>query len=251
MENHKDFWEDVNDYDNNVFSVFADKDAENPIFDYLDSKENNLTVADFGCGPGNFLKFLAERFEEVFAVDYSKTMLEMAKQNNPNIEFKKLDLNNLTPMHNSVDIAISVNSILPKKVQEVDNILSEIYKTIKKGGEFVGILPSADVVHHMALLEYQQQLAEGKDEKEIEEKIESKFRKFHQTSLLGFHRDSDKDPRQKYFYPSEIHWRLKKAGFKSVELQKVYYSWDYCKHFNYGYFPEHERIWDWFVVAKK
>ena len=148
---HQDFWKQINHYDNEVFSVFADKSAENPIFDYLIQKQNELTVADIGCGPGNFLPFLSQQFKQVIALDYSDTLLQKAKENNAqltNIEYKSEDMQDLSSIYNKLDIAISVNSILPETIGEVDKMISEIYRSIKPGGEFIGILPAADTISH-------------------------------------------------------------------------------------------------------
>lgn len=112
-------------------------------------------------------------------------------------------------------------------------------------------MPSADVIAHLALLEHQRLLDQGTQEKEATEEVENRFRIDRQFFTVGFQRDSEEQPVQKYFFPFEIKWRFKKVGFVSVRLRKVYYSWEYCKAHYYGYFPGYERIWDWFVVAEK
>lgn len=251
---HKEFWEEIQDYDSQVFSVFADKDAENPIFDYLKQKPKGMLVADLGCGSGNFLKFLSQNFEKIIAADYSNNLLKEAKKRHStltNIEYKLMDMKDLEGLDGLLDIAISINSILPETINEVGQIIRGVYKSLKPGGEFVGILPAADTVIYLALLEHKQLLDQGKEETEATKEIERIFNTNRQFSILGFQRDSPSDPRQKYFFPSEIELIFKEAGFKSVLLQKVYYSWAYCKDHNYGYFPGKERIWDWFVIAKK
>ncbi len=61
------------------FSVFADKSADNPIFEYLGSKPRGLTVADLGCRSGDFLAFLSTRFDKVIAVSSFEAMLKRAR----------------------------------------------------------------------------------------------------------------------------------------------------------------------------
>lgn len=253
-DEHKAFWREITEYDAQVFSVFADNDADNPIFEYLDGKPQNLTVADLGCGSGNFLPFLSKRFEKVIAGDYSDALLGQAEEANArltNVEYKNIDLRDLKPLYEKLDIAVSVNSVLPETVTEVDKMFGEIYKSIKPGGEFVAVLPAAEAAIHLATLENQKLLDEGLEESEATKRIEKTFQGDRQFSILGFQRDNETSPRQKYHFGFEIPWRLEKAGFKSVELKKVYYSWNYTKDHDYGYFPGRERIWDWFVVAKK
>lgn len=253
-DKHEDFWNEITSYDTQVFSVFADKDADNPIFEYLDSKPQNLTVADLGCGSGNFLPFLSKRFEKVIAGDYSDSLLKQAEEAHAqltNVEYKNIDMRDLEPLYEKLDVAVSVNSVLPEAVTEVDKMFEEIYKSIKPGGELVAILPAAEAAIHLATLEYQKLLDGGVEESEATKRIEKTFHEDRQFSVLGLQRDNKTVPRQKYHFGFEIPWRLEKAGFKSVELKKVYYSWGYTKDHDYGYFPGSERIWDWFVVAKK
>lgn len=250
---YRDFWEKV-DYGSKIFSVFDDTKAENPIFEYLRNKPKKLIVGDLGCGPGFFLPFLSKHFKRITAIDFSSRLLREAQRRChklKNIEYAILDMKNLNSFYNEFNIAISVNSILPETVQDTKKIIKEIYKTIKKGGEFVGILPSADVVIYLALLECNKLISKGVSERKATEGIRKIFEKDRAFNILGFQRDAINQPIQKYFFPFEIKWRFKEAGFKSVELQKVYYSWEYCKNYYYGYFPGYERIWDWFVVAKK
>ncbi len=254
MDDHKKFWDKINHYDETVFSVFADKKAENPIFDYLRKKPHNLTVADIGCGSGNFLPFLSKHFKQVIAVDYSENLLEKAKKEHPqlaNVIYTNLDMRNLAPLRAKLDLAVSVNSLVTETVGDAEQILKEIYKSIKPGGEFVAVLPSAETYIWPALLVHQKMLDEGIEERSATKFIEKVFGVDRQFNALGFQRDNEKSPRQKYFFSFEIEWRLKRAGFKMAELKKVHYSWDYCKKHNFGYFPKCERIWDWFVVAKK
>lgn len=254
IDEHQRFWEGVRDCDKEIFSVFADKDAINPIFDALQQKPSGLVVADLGCGSGNFLEFLSSHFSRVIAVDYSRHLLELARERHTkrsNIDYRKMDLRGLSSLHGSLDIAITVNSVLPGSIEEAGIIFREIYKSLKPNGEYIGILPSAEVVIHYALLEQNRLIGEGMPEEEASGLVEEKWVKDRGFSFLGFYSDDGKCPPQKYFFPFEIRWRLRDAGFKSVDLDKVYYSWAYCREKGYGYFPEMERIWDWFVIAKK
>lgn len=254
MSDHKQFWGGVENYDAQVFSVFADKKAENPIFDYLKKKPHNLTVADLGCGTGNFLPFLSKHFRHVIAVDYAENLLEKAKKRHlqlANVVYMNLDMRNLAPLRAKLDLAVSVNSLVTETVGDAELMIREIYKSIKPGGELVAILPAAETYIWPALLTHQRMLDEGIEEHTATKFIEKVFGTDRQFNAIGFQRDRVKLPRQKYFFSFEIEWRLKRAGFKAVDVGKVHYSWAFCKKYNFGYFPKYERIWDWFVVARK
>ena len=252
-DTQKKAWEDVSDYDYQVFSVFSDKKAKNPIFNYLKKKSKNFIVADLGCGSGNFIPFLSKQFKHVVATDYSEALLKRAKKENKakNVSYMHLDLKDLSSIHNELDIAVSVNSILPSTISDIDVIMKEIYKTIKKGGEFVGILPSGDSIIHLAIAEHQIMMDKGLSEKEANKRISKQYEEKYPFNILGLNVYEPEESPQKMFFPFEIEWRLKKAGFKDIKLEKVHYSWEYCKKQGYGYCPGYESPWDWFVTAKK
>jgi trans-aconitate methyltransferase len=58
-----------------------EQEVVNPLLTFLDALpgRDDLTVADLGCGIGNLLPFLAERFGKVVAVDFSSGMLRQAR----------------------------------------------------------------------------------------------------------------------------------------------------------------------------
>lgn len=246
-------------YEDIVFSVFSDKDAENPIHDHLRQERRDLTVGDIGCGPGNFLPFLSSQFKRVVAVDYCDVFLAQAKRrhsNLKNVEYIELDMTDLSQIHNSLDIAISVNSLIPQSIIKLEKMISEIYQTIKPEGKFVGIMPSVEgMVIYPAQLKFLELIQTGINEQqaigEVEQEYSSPETKQNVTAL-GFYQEKPEHPRQKYHFGPMIKWRFNQAGFKSVELDKVRYSWEFCKKMKYpGYFPGHDRPWDWFVTARK
>ena len=58
---------------------------------------------------------------------------------------------------------------------------------------------------------------------------------------------------QRFTDENEIKQQFKKVGLNLDEdyPKKLYYPWDMSKEFGYGFFPNEEEIWDWFVVAEK
>ena len=61
-------------------------------------------MADLGCGIGNLLPFLADRFHKVVAVDFSRKVLRTAQINCPrdNIQFCRQSLADLSVFHSSL-----------------------------------------------------------------------------------------------------------------------------------------------------
>ena len=49
-------------------------------------------VCDIGCGPGQVARYLHERGADVFGADLSEEMLRHARRLNPDVEFRRLDM---------------------------------------------------------------------------------------------------------------------------------------------------------------
>ena len=67
-------------YFDQISSPF-EQEVVNPLLSFLDGlpDRDKLTVGDLGCGIGNLLPFLSERFHRVVAVDFSNGMLRRAR----------------------------------------------------------------------------------------------------------------------------------------------------------------------------
>src|SRR4051794_13922300 len=74
-----------------------------------------LAVADLGCGIGPLLPLLASRFARVVAVDFAPGMLARARERCAglaNVTFEQRELDDLTPLHGTLDVAVAVNSLV-------------------------------------------------------------------------------------------------------------------------------------------
>lgn len=265
-------------YDENVLSPLS-KGVENPIFDYIAGldKDDNI-VADFGCGTGRLVEILSKKeFNKVYGIDHSENMLRMAIKRcaSPNVEYKNMEMTNLSELYEKIDIAFSINSILPRNPNDTPKMIKEIYETLKPGGRFIAILPSFDAVLYLKKLWSEECL--NKLERKREAKLKSKF-PYSIANWFKKERDKWEAKRetysefrkrklnkkkhlyagdfgivQRFICENEIQGLLGDAGFKKILYKdKVKYSWKLCEKYNYGHFPESDKeIWDWFVVAKK
>jgi tRNA (uracil-5-)-methyltransferase TRM9 len=101
-------------------------------------------ILDIGCGNGRNLLFFAKRGFEVYGLDFSKEMIEQAKEmfkkNKIEIKEKQLivaDMKNIPFKNESFDYIISVASFhhLPKKDHQ--EAIKEIKRVLKKNGECI------------------------------------------------------------------------------------------------------------------
>lgn len=74
---------------------------------YIDDPQK---ILDIGCGPGNSTQVLAQRFPNAYilGIDKSSNMIETAKKDYPNLEFKICDVDkDLSILDNDFDVVFS------------------------------------------------------------------------------------------------------------------------------------------------
>lgn len=98
-----------------------------------------MKVLDLGCGPGFFSVLLANFGCQVIGIDYSDKMLEEARKNaekfEVNIEFQKMDVQDLAFQDEAFDLIITRNVTwnLEKPVQAY----KEIWRVLKNKGHLL------------------------------------------------------------------------------------------------------------------
>lgn len=104
------------------------------IDDFLNLVNKNGRILDVGCGPGKDSHYIASKGFEVVGVDLSEEMIKIAKKNFPRIDFRIMDMRELSFEPNSFDgIFVAFSFIhLPKK--EVSGVLIKLYELLKGGG---------------------------------------------------------------------------------------------------------------------
>ena len=270
-------WENVvDDFDGKILNLRLKKGnkrlfdcIEDYIKEYLKEKKNKVFVADFGCGNRKLIESLANEFgiENVYGIDYPDNMLEMAKKrcNLPNVSYKTIDMTNMEEMkkiYGTIDIAFSINSILPRNPNATPIILHEIFDILKPGGLFIAIFPSFDAVLYLKELWCKCGIEDLKELckhmiKNFGSKCKTKFEtmlEFDKLRKLNVPKRLDADDFlnvHRFIYDKDTQPLLRKAGFILTHMEKVtYHPYELCKEYDYDYFPE-EEIWDWFVVAEK
>jgi len=247
-----DSYADAEDYHSTIISPFQEG-VVNPIFSDIEqiNEAHEKTAADIGTGRGDFLPFLAEKFKHVHAIDFSKKMLERAKEKHSghsNITFRQHDIRKLTSLNLNLDIAVAVNSVLHPCFEDVNKSFREIHSSLNKGGMFIGIFPSMEAVLHHSMLVYEREYRKHKDEK----KALANTRRIVEKSKYNFITASYEDDgeKQKFYYRFELDNRLRQAGFKDVTFKKVEYPWGEQSG-DYEAFHGRPGIWDWYVAARK
>jgi SAM-dependent methyltransferase len=206
------------------------------------------TVADLGCGIGPLLPFLAEHFQRVFAVDFSEGMLERARercQGLRNVEFLHLPLTDLASLARRVDVAVAVNSLVLPDIPALEESLRQIRRLLRPDGVFLGIVPAMDAVHYHTMLLLDRALVAGKPI-EAARKNAAHFAE-HALYDFAFGQFHYAGLEQHFWQPFEVRYRLRRAGFRHVQLARVLLSWEQlaCAED----LKQHPPPWDWFFRA--
>ncbi len=106
-----------------------------------------MVIADLGAGEGAFSLLLAQRAQQVIAVDNSDRMVELGsalarKQGVPALEYRKGDLESVPIADGSVDLALFSQSL--HHALHPDRAIAEAWRILKAGGR-IAVL---DLVQH-------------------------------------------------------------------------------------------------------
>ncbi|OOM80132.1 methyltransferase domain-containing protein [Clostridium sp. BL-8] len=97
--------------------------------------DNPKKIIDIGCGPGNSSQVLAKRFPNAYilGVDNSANMVEAAKTDYPNLDFKICDVNkDLSILDNDFDVVFSNACI--QWIPNHNQLLKKMLGLLKPGG---------------------------------------------------------------------------------------------------------------------
>ena len=236
-------------YYKNILSPIKNSHSS-PLLTDLKKIKGKKSVADLGCGLGELLPLLSSSFKKVTALDFSKEMILSASSKNKNLKNVNYvidQISNLTDLE-TFDVIMSINSLLTPNLKELDLQFKAIFKSLKKEGTFIAIVPAMESYLYQSYL-----IAQANKEKPIS-KIRSIIKDrldpaqhIFPLALTNF------DGLQKNYYRFELIDRLKKAGFSSskIKIKKVLYSWKEYKKAGENAFPGQDLPWDWYVICKK
>lgn len=114
------------------FRIIKTDPLKNYLFSRVPTSSN--AALDIGCGLGSFTTRLAERFDEVVALDLSPEMMRLARKRNSeflNIEFVVADVNTWDFPTEKFDCVVSITTLHHMPLEPV---LLKMINTLKPGG---------------------------------------------------------------------------------------------------------------------
>jgi SAM-dependent methyltransferase len=227
--------------------------VENPVLKALEAipDAGSKTVADLGCGTGPLLPFLLARFGEVVALDFAPAMIERARArlggDAERVRFEVRPMHQLDDFVARFDLAIAVNSLVMPDVRAIDRSLSAVRNSLRPGGVLYGVVPALDAIQYHTMLLLDQALDRGYTPEEAERQAAARAE--HAFYDFAFGRFQFQGLRQKFWQSFEIEYRLRKAGFRSIELGRLLYPWD-DDQVGGADFADQPKSWDWTFSAQ-
>ncbi len=105
---------------------------------------DGVKILDIGCSTGNFLGFLSKKYSnlELYGVDISKRMIDIAKRKFPNINFTTADVHHLKFDKNYFDIIVMIESFHHFKNQ--NEVIEKVSYILKPNGVLLIIEPDIE-----------------------------------------------------------------------------------------------------------
>lgn len=94
----------------------------------------NKRILDLGVGTGNVLRQLNKK-NEIFGVDFTYSMLKMAKKHCPHAHLVRADVNALPFKSNSFDLVTAVG--LLEYIHDSLPLLTDVCRILKENGHFI------------------------------------------------------------------------------------------------------------------
>ncbi|HET8574347.1 MAG TPA: methyltransferase domain-containing protein [Edaphocola sp.] len=126
---------------NNIAAIYQDKfmgiDLYNETYDYIcDVLKPNAKLLEIGCGPGNITKYLLSKRPDfnVFGIDISPNMIELAGKNNPAARFAVMDSRQISRLKTKYDGVIGGFCLPYLSSPESRKLISDAYDLLHGNG---------------------------------------------------------------------------------------------------------------------
>ena len=109
-----------------------------PVLWALAGDVRGLTVLDAGCGTGYLTRKLADAGAQVVGVDFSEAMIDIARAQNPHLDFRVDSCSSLTTVADATFDRVVSNYVL-MDTPELDAAVTAFHRVLKQGGVAVAV----------------------------------------------------------------------------------------------------------------
>ena len=241
------FWQEIEDYDTEIFGVFRNQGVAKPVTDFI---SRGKVVADLGCGPGQSFSFFSPE-QQLFAVDASPELLSKAKtiadkQGLNHISFIQADMAEYK-LPDPADHTLISMSFFPDGLHHAVQILTNIQQQTLSNGNIMLISPSMESRLYKFHLWYRWNFEQGESEEELQGELRDIYN--HILTYGYFHNPAGEAHGQliKEWIKEELYDLLAGMRFKNIKIKKYILPWEvYCPEETY--FHDHKPLWFWQVT---
>ncbi len=213
----------------------------------------DLTAADFGCGPGKLLPWLATKFKAVYGYDFSNKLLATAHKRCKglaNVIIRQADLSRPVDRIPMVDVAISLNAALMPDTDLRLNFLRGLASRIKPGGHLVMDVPSVESILYDAFRETEWYRKEGHSSRKAEKMVDvSSLTRPRMLAQGVLYRGAE--PTKHYLREELVVLVRDEMKLDLLDILKMEYDWK--TEMEDEQMPDwmgEPLPWDWLVIAR-
>ncbi len=94
----------------------------------------NIKALDIGCGVGLVDKFLYPKIKNLYGIDVEEGVVEKARTNNPDIDYRIYNGTNIPFENNTFDLSFAINVMHHVPPAQWENFTKEMHRVLKPGG---------------------------------------------------------------------------------------------------------------------
>lgn len=132
--------DDYNDIASQYADDFYDDATDNVYIDKFLASLSGKLILDVGCGVGEDCKYVEQKGFKAIGIDFSKGMLDIARQKYPKGNFQLMDMSNIKFPANTFDGIMSNYSLFHIPREQLKQVLSEFRRVLKEEGRILLIL---------------------------------------------------------------------------------------------------------------
>jgi SAM-dependent methyltransferase len=123
------------EYARRIYDELAGKPLDRELLDHFATRLKGVgKVCDLGCGPGHVASYLHQRGVDVVGIDLSPSMVDQARQLNPDLDFRQGNMLALDASDHSFAAIVSFYSIIHIPRAELPGLFRELHRVLQPNG---------------------------------------------------------------------------------------------------------------------